>query len=53
MPTVELTAQAGQQLAQAREWWHANRDKAPHAVDDEMHALAGRSSNGRRCGECI
>jgi plasmid stabilization system protein ParE len=39
MPTVELAAQAGQQLAQAREWWGANRDKAPHAVDDDMSAL--------------
>ena len=39
MPTVELTAQAAQQLAQAREWWRANRDKAPHAFDDDVSAL--------------
>ena len=39
MPTIELTAQAGQQLAQAREWWRANRDKAPHAFDDDVSAL--------------
>jgi plasmid stabilization system protein ParE len=39
MPTVELTAQATHQLEQAREWWRANRDKAPHAVDDDMNAL--------------
>ena len=39
MPTVELTAQATQQLAQAREWWRAHRDKAPNAVDDDVSAL--------------
>ena|SRR5690554_2785087 len=39
MPTVELTAQAAHQLAQAREWWRANRDKAPYAVDDDMNEL--------------
>ena len=41
MPTVELTSQAARQLAQAREWWHAHRDKAPHAVDDDVSALFG------------
>jgi hypothetical protein len=39
MPTVELTAQATHQLAEAREWWWAHRDKAPHAVDDDFNEL--------------
>ena len=39
MATVEFTAQAAEQVAQAREWWLANRDKAPHAFDDDLDAL--------------
>ena len=39
MPTVELTAQAARQLAEVREWWRAHRDKAPHAIDDDVGAL--------------
>jgi plasmid stabilization system protein ParE len=39
MATVQLTLQAARQLARAREWWLANREKAPRAFDDDMNAL--------------
>ena len=41
MPVVLLTAPAARQLNDAREWWLANRDKAPHAFDQDVAALLG------------
>lgn len=39
MATVQLTVQAARQLARARAWWLANRDKAPQAFDNDVNAL--------------
>ena len=41
MPTIVLTAPAARQLDEARDWWLANRDKAPHAFDQDVAALLG------------
>ena len=34
--TVELSAQAAEEIAEARAWWLANRDKAPEAFDEAL-----------------
>ena len=39
MFVVELMPRAARQTAQAREWWRANRDKAPDAFDDDLADL--------------
>jgi plasmid stabilization system protein ParE len=39
MATVRLTLQAARQLARARKWWLANREKAPQAFDSDVSAL--------------
>jgi plasmid stabilization system protein ParE len=39
MATVRLTLQAARQLARARSWWLANREKAPQAFDSDVNAL--------------
>jgi plasmid stabilization system protein ParE len=41
MATVRLAAPAARQLRNARDWWLANRDKAPHAFDQDIAALWG------------
>ncbi len=42
IPTVEISRRAAREIARARAWWLANRDKAPGAFDDELDALITR-----------
>lgn len=42
MATITFTPQAAEQLAQARDWWLAHRDKAPHAFDEDLDELLVR-----------
>lgn len=35
-------AHGARQLAEARDWWRANRDKAPDAVDEELARILVR-----------
>jgi plasmid stabilization system protein ParE len=39
IPTVELSRRASREIARARDWWLANRDKAPDAFDVELTKL--------------
>ena len=39
IPTVELSKRAAREIARARRWWLANREKAPAALDEELAAL--------------
>jgi plasmid stabilization system protein ParE len=39
MATIRLTRQAARQLARARKWWLANREKAPLAFDADVNSL--------------
>lgn len=48
MPTLELTSLAARQIAAAREWWLAHRNKAPDAFDDDLDALLGRLEDRAR-----
>jgi plasmid stabilization system protein ParE len=41
MPTIRLTAPAARQLRDARDWWLANRDKAPRAFDQDVATMLG------------
>lgn len=40
--TVEISRRAAREIARARAWWIANRDKAPDAFDEELDALVTR-----------
>jgi plasmid stabilization system protein ParE len=39
MFVVEFLPRAARQVAEARDWWRANRDKAPDAFDDDFSEL--------------
>lgn len=39
MFVVEFVPGAARQTARARDWWHANRDKAPEAFDEDFADL--------------
>ena len=39
MFVVEFVPGAARQTARARDWWFENRDKAPHAFDEDMAEL--------------
>jgi plasmid stabilization system protein ParE len=36
---VEFVPRAARQLAEARDWWRSNRDKAPDAFDEDVSEL--------------
>jgi plasmid stabilization system protein ParE len=39
MFVVEFVPRAARQAAEAEEWWHAHRDKAPHAFHEDLSEL--------------
>lgn len=39
MFVVEFVPRAARQAAEAREWWVANREKAPEAFDEDFSSL--------------
>lgn len=39
IPVVRFTRRAAAQIARARDWWLANRDKAPDAFDEEFDRI--------------
>lgn len=41
MFSVEFVPGAARQVADARDWWFANRDKAPFAFDEDLDDLVG------------
>ena len=41
MFSVEFVPGAARQVADARDWWFANRDKAPLAFDEDLDDLIG------------
>lgn len=42
MAVVRISASAAREYESAREWWRANRDKAPSAFEDDLDSLLRR-----------
>ena len=50
---VVATRRAQQQVATARAWWRAHRDKAPHAFDEALDDALDRLSLSPAIGERV
>lgn len=47
---VGFTRRASREVAEAKRWWRANREKAPHALEEELRTALDLIANTPRIG---